>query len=206
MGFLQALAMAVVQGLTEFLPVSSSAHLVLTKELLKVTVPGALWETALHLGTLIAVVIVFRRDVVDAVKGLGGGFAAVRRGGSWRSVWDANAGFRMAVFVVIGSIPAGVVGVLLKDRIEALFSNPAVALPRPVRCCRASRVREAPSPPDCFGGWIGVRRRGSVSSSPSPPSAARRRSRRPTLTSCRPGNCRSWGRRLSFRRQWVLRP
>ena len=88
MDLLQALIMALVQGATEFLPVSSSGHLVLTKSLLGVHAEGVLWEVGLHLGTLAAVVLVFRRDLRDIIVGFCSALAALARGSAWKTLWN----------------------------------------------------------------------------------------------------------------------
>ena len=91
--------LGIVQGITEFLPVSSSGHLVLFQELIpSFTQPGALFDVVLHLGTVCAVLIFFRKKLVGLVK----------------KYWLA---------FIVGTIPAGLVGILLQDQIEALFTN-----------------------------------------------------------------------------------
>lgn len=108
--WLELLLLAVVQGLTEFLPVSSSGHLVLVQQLLgAVEGGGVLTEVALHVGTLGAVFAVYGRDL----------FAILR---------DALAGrARMLGLLALGSVPAGVVGVLFADFLEQLFDSTRVA-------------------------------------------------------------------------------
>jgi len=127
--WVKAVVLGVVQGLTEFLPVSSSGHLVLAKHLLGLTEPareaGVLWEVVLHLGTLVAVVVVLRRELVTVVVGFFRGLAASRRG-----VTEAvrrERGFGLALLILLGSVPAGIVGVGFEDFIEGLFANPYAA-------------------------------------------------------------------------------
>lgn len=98
---LSLLALAVVQGLTEFLPVSSSGHLAIGRELLDVQEGGLALDVALHLGTLVAIVIAFRHDVLRLFTDL-----ARRRFGMW-------------LWLVVATLPVAVVGVVLKDTIEA---------------------------------------------------------------------------------------
>ena len=69
MDLLQALLLAIVQGVTEFLPISSSAHLILPARILGWTDQGLAFDVAVHLGSLLAVLIVLRRDVVGMVGG-----------------------------------------------------------------------------------------------------------------------------------------
>jgi undecaprenyl-diphosphatase len=110
----QALILGVLQGATEFLPISSSAHLVLVPWLLKWDSPGLLFDTMVHWGTLLAVVIFFRRDLLRLT-------AAAARSLLKRSLADPDA--RLAWGVVIGTIPAAILGYLFERQFEALFLN-----------------------------------------------------------------------------------
>ncbi|MBI1379679.1 MAG: hypothetical protein GC161_01170 [Planctomycetaceae bacterium] len=104
------LALAVLQGLTEFLPVSSSGHLVLGKELFGLRESGGvLVEVALHVGTLGAVLAVYGKDLVALVRDALGGRP------------------RYLMLLLLGSVPAGLLGVLAKDFLEGLFEEPRVA-------------------------------------------------------------------------------
>ena len=109
----ESIVMALVQGITEFLPVSSSGHLVLTKSLLGLQSPGALWEVALHLGTL--------RDVI---VGFSSGVARRVRGERWATIWQTSAGFRMGCYIALGTAPAAAIGLGLSDLLEGLFAKP----------------------------------------------------------------------------------
>ena len=104
------LALAVLQGLTEFLPVSSSGHLVLGKELFGLRESGGvLVEVALHVGTLGAVLAVYGKDLVALLRDALGGRP------------------RYLLLLLLGSVPAGLLGVLAKDFLESLFEEPRVA-------------------------------------------------------------------------------
>ena len=108
--------LALVQGLTEFLPVSSSAHLILVPNLLGWPDQGLAFDVAVHLGTLIAVVTYFRHDIVSLF------FA-------WtRSMKPGNMSpeARLAWGVILGTIPAGLVGLTFKDVIEVHLRSPLV--------------------------------------------------------------------------------
>jgi undecaprenyl-diphosphatase len=111
----RAIVMGIVQGLTEFIPVSSSAHLALVPWLLGWPPAGFLFDLMLHWGTLLAVFVVFWRDFVNLI---GAWFGSIGR----RSLADPNA--RLAWFIILGSIPAVVLGFLFKDFVEGLFLNP----------------------------------------------------------------------------------
>lgn len=99
--------LGLLQGLTEFLPVSSSGHLVLARAALGVTVPGAAIEAAAHLGTLLALLLYFRRDLVHlAVR--------VRHRGEER---------RYVGLLALGTVPVAVVGILARAAIERAFGS-----------------------------------------------------------------------------------
>ena len=109
-----------VQGFTEFLPISSSGHLVLFGHLLGLEEPDLFFDVILHLGTLTAVAILFWRDIRDMIVAFFRGIAQPAR---LAETYRNNESFRMAMLIVVGTIPAGLAGVLLKDRIEALFGS-----------------------------------------------------------------------------------
>jgi undecaprenyl-diphosphatase len=116
----QALVLGIVQGLTEFLPISSSAHLIIVPWLFGWNDPAInslQFDVALHMGTLLAVLAYFagdwRRLIVAFVQSLVG-----------RSI-GADPDRRLAWFLLIGSIPAGIVGVLGESKIDELFHEPA---------------------------------------------------------------------------------
>ena len=101
--------LAVVQGLTEFLPISSSGHLVLAEAFLDLAPLGVAFKVALHLGTLVAVLWAYKSVIVIILR-------------DWLSL-------RLESFwwLIVASIPAGLVGVFFKDQIEALFDDPRFA-------------------------------------------------------------------------------
>jgi undecaprenyl-diphosphatase len=110
MTLLLALLLGLVQGVTEFLPISSSGHLRLMSAAFGVEDPQTLFDVCVHGGTLGAVLAVYRSDVLRMIKGL------------TQPRWD-NPGFRLVVLVLVGTIPAGVVGVLAGDWLEAELSS-----------------------------------------------------------------------------------
>ncbi|MCX8038179.1 MAG: undecaprenyl-diphosphate phosphatase [Candidatus Sumerlaeia bacterium] len=116
---LQAFVLGLVQALTEFLPVSSSGHLVLAQKAMQLRTDfPATFEVVVHLGTLLATLLVFWKPVWEMVVFFFG--TAIRKPNA--CMCRTGAGW-MIVLIVIGSIPAGVVGVLFEDQIEAMFSN-----------------------------------------------------------------------------------
>jgi undecaprenyl-diphosphatase len=118
---IQAIILGMVQGLTEFLPVSSSAHLVLVPELLGVKSSLA-FDTLLHMGTLIAVVYYFWDDVVNMVRAFISSVMDLFKG-NFRTGLREDPFKRLSWLVIVGTIPAALMGILLKDFFESLFSS-----------------------------------------------------------------------------------
>lgn len=117
MDILKVIVLGIVQGLTEFLPVSSSGHLVLAAEILNFHEEGVAFEVFVHLGTLCSVLIAFKEDIIQMI------IAPVRaifkiEGGDGKEnylMWD--------FYIIIGTIPSAVIGLLYKSDIEAAFTN-----------------------------------------------------------------------------------
>lgn len=106
----QALVLGVVQGLTEFLPVSSSGHLMLVRELLGVDGEGFLdFTVAVHFATVVSTVVVFWKVIVDLLKGL------------FKFRYNDETDY--VCKIVVSMIPVAVVGLFFKDRVEALFGD-----------------------------------------------------------------------------------
>jgi undecaprenyl-diphosphatase len=115
MDIIQAIVLGIVQGATEFIPVSSSGHLVLVPWLLGWPSPGLVFDTVVHWGTLIAVLAYFWRDwwalIIAWLRGL------------FRWDWrDPNA--RLLWFIMLGTVPAAAIGFLFEGFFEALFGRP----------------------------------------------------------------------------------
>lgn len=118
MSMLQVVVLALVQGITEFLPVSSSAHLALAPWLLGWKDQGLMFDIALHFGTLLAVAVYFVRDWLQiAAQGIG-----LRHGNDP----ELRRNPRLLWLLAAGSIPIGVAGLLLKEHAETTFRNPYV--------------------------------------------------------------------------------
>ncbi|MFH1539019.1 MAG: undecaprenyl-diphosphate phosphatase [bacterium] len=126
MNFISALMLGALQGLTEFLPVSSSGHLVLAQHFLKVREAGLFYDVMLHVGTLLATVWVFRRDIGALLRSLIGNPAG--DGPEWLATGTATgtggSGWKYVAFIIVGTIPAALVGGLFEDQIENLFHAP----------------------------------------------------------------------------------
>lgn len=113
---LQIVVLAIVQGLTEFLPISSSGHLVLVPYVFDWTDQGLAFDVAVHFGSLAAVCIFFRRDIASLIAG---GFQVL--GGNVKTPES-----RMALAIAMGTVPAAVAGLLFASWIEVNLRNPAV--------------------------------------------------------------------------------
>lgn len=110
MGVVEAIVLGLVQGLTEFLPISSTAHLRIVPALLGWRDPGAAFSAVIQLGTVVAVLVYFARDLVRL-------FAAMVRGLLSRRPFE-HPDARLAWFLGVGTVPIGVFGLLFKDAIE----------------------------------------------------------------------------------------
>ena len=112
---LQTLLLALVQGITEFLPISSSAHLILPFEILGWPDQGLAFDVAVHLGTLIAVVVYFWRDLLGLLRGFIQNIAG-----------KPNEDGRLAINLLIASLPIVIVGLLLKSLVEGELRSAGV--------------------------------------------------------------------------------
>ena len=143
--WVQAVLLGIVQGLTEFFPVSSDGHLILVPYLAGWGQEQSLaFDVALHMGTLAAMLLYFRREIVAIVLGVFG-----------RGSADTQLARRLATFIVLGTVPVAVVGLLAQDLIGDELRHPLVAIGFLVvtaallwlaEVLRDRRVRRAPSP------------------------------------------------------------
>ncbi len=111
MEYLFAVLLGLVQGLTEFLPVSSSGHLVLTHQLLGFEGPQIAYDVLLHLGTLLAVIIYFRSDLLQIF------YTAVNPSSEY-------GGRRWILMIIIASIPTAIIGFAFEEVLEKQFGDP----------------------------------------------------------------------------------
>ncbi|MFH1612443.1 MAG: undecaprenyl-diphosphate phosphatase [bacterium] len=102
------LFLGLIQGLTEFLPVSSSAHLVFVQDLLNISEKGIILEVFVHFGTLLSIIIVFFPDLKNIF------LSCIKK---------EKYGLSMLFFILIGSIPAGLIGILFSDFLEKIFNS-----------------------------------------------------------------------------------
>ncbi|MCD6520828.1 MAG: undecaprenyl-diphosphatase UppP [Anaerolineae bacterium] len=115
---LQAALLGVLQGLTEFIPVSSSGHLVIIPWLLGWPSPGLSFDVLVHLGTLVALLLYFRRDIYELLLGA---WELCRR----RRLETFRA--RLLLLILLSALPAALLGYLLEDKISQAFETPWVA-------------------------------------------------------------------------------
>ena len=111
MGLLEAIILGIVQGLTEFLPVSSSGHLEIVKELLNVEAQeqNLLMTVVLHAATALSTIVIFRKDIKEILSGL--------------TQFKWNEEFIFSLKIILSMVPAACVGLLFEDEIEQLFGG-----------------------------------------------------------------------------------
>lgn len=108
MDYLNLIILGIIQGLTEFLPVSSSGHLVFAQHFLNVQSRGTVLEVVLHFGTLTSIIIFYKNDIVKLII----------------DIFNRNEqALKFALFVIIGIIPAGIAGVFFKDFFISFFND-----------------------------------------------------------------------------------
>ena len=122
MDIIQALLMGLVQGLGEFLPISSSGHLIAVRWLLGWADPGLAFDVALHLGTLVAVLLYFRTDWIRLVRAV-----LPTAGSTLAGRFSSNHDTRLAVYIVLATVPAALAGALGESKLEELFHGPTPA-------------------------------------------------------------------------------
>jgi undecaprenyl-diphosphatase len=121
MSIIEALIFGIVQGITEFLPISSTAHIVITQILLGYTFPGFGFEIYLHFASILAVVIYFRKDLTEVITGFFGYFVN-------RSSYNRTQ-FFFGIYIIVATGITGVLGLMLEDFIgPALKTPPFIAI------------------------------------------------------------------------------
>ena len=126
MNVLEALSLGALQGITEFLPVSSSGHLVLAQHLLGFQESQLFFDIAVHVGTLMAVFLVFRGDLTLMLRGC---FRAIGSKSSSQSTPTSkvlDSGVKMALMILVGSVPTAFIGLLLRDVFDRFFASPTM--------------------------------------------------------------------------------
>src|ERR1700716_3820101 len=119
MDLLQAVVLGVVQGLSEFLPISGSGHLIMVPYLLGWPVHSQAFDLALHLGTTVALGWFFWADWRALIRGFFRGLGSEK-------VRQTDPNWRFALLVLLGSVPAAIIGVVFEKPIEQLLRSPAI--------------------------------------------------------------------------------
>lgn len=122
MDIIQAIIIGLVQGLTEFLPVSSSAHLIFAQQFLGVTEPSLAFDVLLHLGTLVAVVGYFFKDIVRMIIAFFKSLTDIVKG-RFKSEIKRDPYKKLAWFTILATIPVGIAGIVFDDLVESLFTG-----------------------------------------------------------------------------------
>lgn len=126
MTILEAVMLGILQGVTEFLPVSSSGHLALMQHFLGLREPQVFFDVMLHLGTLGAVIIAYRRSIRELA---GASLSAIANPRFYRrpiSTIKGSTNLKLIWFIFLGSVPTGAIAIVFKQQLEALFVKPTV--------------------------------------------------------------------------------
>ena len=121
--WLAALVLGLVQGATEYLPVSSSGHLVIVQHFFGLTEPELLFDIVLHVATLFVVLWYYRSDIRDLLRESVAGLGDLTRGGSWSEIQTRYPAFRLAWLIVLGTLPTALIGIGLQETFETLFGS-----------------------------------------------------------------------------------
>jgi len=119
--------LGLIQGLTEFFPVSSSGHLVIAKYFLKLNLPGAAFEAFVHFGTVLAVILLFRKEIKGLVISFFDSIYKLFQGENILNIFKNNLSSKLAWFLVISTIPAAIIGYTFSSYFEILFGKPMIA-------------------------------------------------------------------------------
>ena len=123
MNLVEAIILGIIQGLTEFLPVSSSGHLVLLQQLLGLKEAEIFFDVCVHLGTLVAVIIVFRQEIINIIMALLRLFAMAGQKDRLRLAIESDPELKMALLIVIGSLPTAILGLAFSSIADRLFAS-----------------------------------------------------------------------------------
>lgn len=124
MNFLESILLGIAQGITEFLPVSSSAHLVILPWAIDFPDPGLTFDIALHFGTLIAILVYFFKDWLNIIQGSFKFLVLKKSHSSSEELLNSKKSYQLLIYLIIATIPAAIIGLLLKDLAESTLRHP----------------------------------------------------------------------------------
>jgi len=116
--------LGLVQGLSEFFPISSSGHLVILKTLLGVNLPGSAFEAFLHFATILAVIFLFFKEIKEIFLSFFVSLKELSRGKRMKNIFKDHPYAKFAWFLMISTVPGAIIGYTLNDFFEALFEKP----------------------------------------------------------------------------------
>jgi undecaprenyl-diphosphatase len=120
-GILEAVILGVIQGIAEFIPVSSSGHLAIFETLFQIKEPAVLYNVLLHVATLLSILVYYRNEIFQILRSLKD--EALRRR-ALASVEGSGPGARTALLIVVASVPTGLMGIAFQKKFEAMFGSP----------------------------------------------------------------------------------
>jgi len=124
MEILKSIILGIIQGITEFLPVSSSGHLAIMHKILKFDMENNLFfDTTLHFGTLIAVIFFYRKDILSIILSFYKVVKNYEKTTSLKDNFYKDNNSKLGIFIIIAMIPTGIIGILLKDYVEKFAEN-----------------------------------------------------------------------------------
>lgn len=124
---IKSIILGLIQGLTEFLPISSSGHLVIFKSFLDMETQGVIWEIALHFSTLLAIIAVFYKDIFLILKSVCLSCKKIFSGESIIDIFKNDPHTRIFLLIVIGTIPTVIIAFSFRSAFESLFNKPGIA-------------------------------------------------------------------------------
>lgn len=122
--FFESIILGLVQGLTEFLPISSSGHLVLAKAALNIQKTPLLYDIFFHFATVLAVLTLYRNEIIKIFFAFIRGILFAAQGKGWSKLYKSDKYFRLAVCIILGSIPAAFIGLTFESAIKSVFESP----------------------------------------------------------------------------------
>ncbi len=124
---IKSIILGLIQGLTEFLPISSSGHLVIFKSFMDMDTQGVIWEIALHFSTLLAIFCVFYKDIYMMLKGACLSCKKLFAGESIVNIFKNDPHTRLFLLIAIGTVPTVIIAFSFKNTFESLFDKPGIA-------------------------------------------------------------------------------